>query len=53
MEGLRSKQTDLVIANEHLVALTEDWSEAQTFIVESVECAAKIKSTIRDVNTDL
>ena len=53
VEGLRSRQTDLVITNEHHVALTEDWGKAQTFIIESVECAAEIKSTISDVNTDL
>ena len=53
VEGLRSKQTDLVITNEYHVSLTENWSEPQTFIIESVECAAEIKSAIRDVNTDL
>ena len=53
VEGLRSKQTDLVITNEYHMTPTEDWSEAQTFMIESVECAAEIKSTIRDVNTDL
>ena len=51
IEGLRSKQTDLVITNEYHVALTSDWSEAQTFIIESVECAAEIKSAINDVDT--
>ena len=53
IEGLRSKQTDLVITNEYHVALTSDWSEAQTFIIEGVECAAEIKTTINAVDTDL
>ena len=53
IEGLHSKQTDLVVTNEYHVALTSDWTKAQTFIIESVECAAEIKSTINDVDTDL
>ena len=53
IEGLRSKQTDLVVTNEYHVALTSDWTEPQSFIIESVECAAEIKSTINDVDTDL
>ena len=53
LEGLRSKQTDLVITNEYHLALTDNWGEAQTFIIESVECAAEIKATIANVDTDL
>ena len=53
IEGLRSKQTDLVITNEYHLALTDNWGEAQTFIIESVECAAEIKATITNVDTDL
>ena len=53
IDGIRSKQTDLVITNEYHVSLTENWSEPQTFVVESVECAAEIKSAIRGVDTDL
>ena len=51
IDGLRSKETDLVITNDYHVALTSDWNEAQTFIIESVECAAEIKSVIKDVDT--
>lgn len=53
IDGLRSKQTDLVVTNEHHIALTSDWGSAQSFIVEAVQCAAEIKSTIRDVSRDL
>ena len=53
VEGLRSRQTDLVITNKYHAALTSDWNEAQTFIIEGVECAAEIKSTIKSVDTDL
>ena len=53
IDGLRSRQTDLVVANEYHIALTSDWSEAQTYIIEAVQCAAEIKSKIENVDTDL
>ena len=53
IDGLRSRQTDLVVTNEYHVALTSDWSEAQTYIIEALQCAAEIKSTINNVDIDL
>ena len=51
IDGLRSRQTDLVITNEYHIRLKSDWSEPQTFILESVECAGEVKSIIKDRNT--
>ncbi len=51
IDGLRSRQTDLVITNEYHVGLKSDWSEPQTFIIESVECAGEVKSIIKDHHT--
>ena len=51
IDGLRSRQTDIVITNEYHVGLKSDWAEPQTFTIESVECAGEVKSVIQDVNT--
>ncbi len=53
IDGLRSKQTDLVVSNDYHVALTSDWALPQSFIIEAVQCAAEIKAGINDVNTHL
>ena len=50
IDGLRSRQTDLVITNEYHIRLKSDWSEPQMFILESVKCAGEVKSIIKDRN---
>ena len=48
IEGLRSKQTDVVISNKLHVALTDNWELPQLFTIDSVQCAAEVKSVISD-----
>ena len=48
IDGLRSRQTDIVVTNEYHVGLRSDWSDPQTFFIESVECAGEVKTNIKD-----
>ena len=51
IDGVRSRQTDIVVTNEYHIGLKSDWTEPQAFILESVECAGEVKSIIKDQNT--
>ena len=49
IDGRVARQTDVVIANEYHVALQLDWEEPQKFMIESVRCAAEVKSSLTDL----
>ena len=51
IDGRLAKQTDVVVANEYHVALQADWEQPQQFTIETVQCAAEVKSSLTDLNT--
>ena len=51
VDGRLSRQTDVVVANEFHVALQADWEKPQRFIIEAVQCAAEVKSSLTDVES--
>ena len=46
IDGVRSRQTDIVVANEHHPPLSDNWDLPQFFIIEGVACAGEIKTTL-------
>ena len=51
IDGRVARQTDAVVANQYHVALQADWEEPQKFTIESVACAAEVKSSLTDVGS--
>ena len=51
IDGRLAKQTDVVVANEYHVSLQADWEQPQQFPIETVQCAAEVKSSLTSLDS--
>ena len=49
-DGKRSRQTDIVVANEGQPALFSDWDSANAFIIEGVAAAGEVKTSLQSAS---
>ena len=49
-DGKRSRQTDIVIANEGQPPIFSDWEHANMFIIEGVAAAGEVKTSLQSID---